>query len=98
MANRTLVRLSTIDNPYNPFDQFPEWYAWDVLNEYNSCSLLGRIVVNSDALSPAMQEEATALAIEEIVRENVTGVFIKVTKVVPDQSEHDAELLLSGEG
>lgn len=74
--------LSTIDNPYDPFTQWNEWYAWDVASGYNSCGLLARISSFSLELSEAQQEQALSDAIDEIVKENVLGVSIKVTKNV----------------
>ena len=32
--------LSTADNPWNPFTNFNEWYAFDVVHGYNSCGVL----------------------------------------------------------
>ena len=37
------VMLSTIDNPFNPFDDFDSWFHYDIEKGYNSCSYLARI-------------------------------------------------------
>lgn len=70
--------LTTIDNPYHPFTAFDEWYAWDEAKGYNTSSFLARIVITSDELSEADQELAIHLAIDEIVRENVLGIYKKI--------------------
>lgn len=72
--------LTTVDNPYDPADQFREWLGFDMRKGYGTLDLLGRIVVTGDALSPADQDIARELAIEEIVRENTLGIFKKVVK------------------
>lgn len=74
--------LSTVDNPYNPFTQFEEWYGWDEAHGYHTCALLGRIVRTSDSLSDADNSNAIESAIDEIVTENVSGMHVKV----PDPS------------
>lgn len=74
------ARLSTVDNPHDPFDEYLAWFQYDLSSGYNSPSLLARILVDSDQLSEADQEKANEDAIDEIVRENVNGMFIKVTK------------------
>lgn len=71
--------LTTTDNPYNPFTHYPEWYQWDTEAGYHTASFLARITVTSDDLSEADQDAAIEQAIEEIVRENVLGIYIKAT-------------------
>lgn len=81
-----MCMLTTIDNPYSPFDNYPSWFAFDSRHGYNSSSLLARICMMSNELTPADEAKAIEDAIDEIVRENVTGVFMKVTKEVPVRS------------
>lgn len=73
------VMLSTIDNPWNPFTHYAEWYAFDTSHGYNTPSLLARVVVTSDELSEYDQEQDILRAIDEIVSENVSGMHRKVT-------------------
>lgn len=35
--------LTTIDNPYNPKDEFTKWYQWDTQNGYNTSEYVGRL-------------------------------------------------------
>lgn len=75
----TAYMLTTVDNPFNPFTQFDEWYAFDTLKGYNSCSYLARIAVTSDELSDADNELAINEAIDEILYFDVLGIYQKVT-------------------
>jgi hypothetical protein len=43
--------LTTIDNPFDPFEQFTSWLLFDEEKGYHSCSYLGRIARTSDQLS-----------------------------------------------
>lgn len=72
--------LTTTDNPYNPFTSFQEWYQYDVAAGYHTAAFLARIVRTSDDLSDADQDRAVELAIDEIVRENILGIYKKVTE------------------
>jgi len=72
--------LTTVDNPFNPFTQFDEWYDWDVAHDYNTVAFLGRISKSSQDLSLADQLLAVQDAIDEIITENVSGMWRKVTK------------------
>ena len=82
--------LTTIDNPYNPFTNFDEWNAWDIshgwhfeeggiiANGYCSNQLLANIAVDSPDISYAQSGRAVNDAIDEIVKNNLTGMHIKV--------------------
>jgi len=70
--------VSTVDNPFNPWTQFDEWYAWDEAHGYHTCALLGRVARLSDALSDADESIAIENAIDEIATENVSGMHIKI--------------------
>lgn len=79
--------LTTVDNPFNPFTQFDEWYGFDTSRGYHTSALLARILRTSDDMSEADQSLAIELAIDEIVRENVLGLYRKVDKNNSPQSE-----------
>ena len=76
--------LTTVDNPFNPFTQFDEWYGYDFRQGYNTPSFLARIVRTADGLSEADQDAA----IDEIVTENVLGLYKKVSEpsTIPSSS------------
>ncbi len=75
-------RLTTIDNPHDPFDDYPAWFQYDAWSGYHTPEFLARILVDSYDLSEADQEKANEDAIDEIVRENVLGLYRKVTRNV----------------
>jgi hypothetical protein len=70
--------LTTIDNPYNPFDEFAKWNNYDQSHGYHSSALLGRVIQTSDDLSDADQSMAIKFAIDEIVTENVSGIHTTI--------------------
>jgi len=80
------VMLTTIDNPWNPFTHYDEWLAFDEAQGYYTNGLLARVAVSSDELSSFDQELELSRAINEIVKENVSGMHQKVyqdTVVIP---------------
>lgn len=74
------TKLTTIDNPFDPFIQFDEWFAFDVMKGYNTCSLLARVVYTSDALGEEDQQIAINNGIEDIIKLNPLGIYRKVYK------------------
>lgn len=72
--------LTTVDNPFDPFTQFDEWLSYDHQLGYDTPSLLARLTFSSDELSEADEQLAIQNAIDEIVSENVSGMFRKVSR------------------
>ena len=81
-----VAMLTTTDNPYDPFDQYDLWYAMDAQLGYNSPSYLARVAIVTEDLGPEIYHQHIEDAIDEIVEENITGNYIKVTRDV-DLSE-----------
>lgn len=77
--------LTTVDNPFDPFTEYDAWYAFDTRRGYQSCSLLARIINTSPELSDADQAKATENAIDEIVFENVNGLYRKVVREIEEE-------------
>lgn len=71
--------ITTVDNPFNPFEQPDEWYAWDVSHGYYSRELLARIARVSDDMSDSDIELITSQAIDDIIRLDLTNRYRKVS-------------------
>ena len=74
------IMLSTIDNPYDPFDDFKNWFLFDVQNGYNSCAYLARIARTSDQLTEKENFEEIEKAIDEIIELDFMNVYVKLKK------------------
>ena len=81
--------LTTIDNPFNPFKQFDEWFAFDIEQGYNTCALLARVCSLSDELSDEQINSLIDNSIDEIVDNDLTNKYIKCyedTKILVNSS------------
>lgn len=72
--------LTTIDNPYNPFDNFQSWFLFDCEKGYNSCAYLARIARTSDAFSDAENRQEIERAIDEIIKFDFQNIYKKVSE------------------
>ena len=72
--------LTTVDNPFSPFTRFEEWLQYDITMGYNTAAFLDRIAKVSDDLPEPDQALAIQNAIDEIVQENVSGMWRKVSR------------------
>ena len=77
--------LTTIDNEWDPFDNFSEWYSRDLelarqQNRRPACGYLAIIMANSDDVSENEFNQVMNDAIDEIVELDLSGTFKKVTR------------------
>ena len=75
--------LTTIDNPFNPFDDFTSWFLFDVQKGYNSCGYLAIIARTSEQLSDEEYNSEIERAIDEIIKYDFMNIYKKVTKPQP---------------
>lgn len=74
------VFLTTVDNPYNPFDDFTSWFLFDMEKGYNSCERLARIAQTTDEMSEEETEIETERAIDEIIKYDFLNIYTKTSK------------------
>ena len=72
------VGLTTVDNPYDPFEQFTSWFLFDEEKGYHSTSYLGRIARTSDELSDEENNLEVERAIDEIIKYDFRNIYRKV--------------------
>ncbi len=78
----TVCALTTIDNPFDPIDDYDKWYAFDVSHGYNSSEYLARVASTSQYLTAEQNENEIELAIDEILELNPLPIYKKVKKEI----------------
>ena len=74
--------LTTFDNPFDPFEQFTDWFMFDVEKGYNTCSYIARIAKLTDDMSDQEVNDEIERAIDEIIQYDFMNIYKKVTKAV----------------
>ncbi len=60
-------KLTTTDNPWNPYTNYEEWLQFDLLHGYNCNAYLARMAHCSDELTDEQNAEEINRAIDKIV-------------------------------
>ena len=74
--------LSTIDNPFNPFEDYSSWLMFDKEKGYDSAERLMRIAKLTDVMTQKEENEEIERAIDEIIKYDILNVYIKVSKTL----------------
>ena len=74
--------LTTIDNPFDPFEQFTSWFLFDEEKGYQSCSRLARVAKLSDDMTQKEIDEETERAIDEIIKYDLLDIYKKISKPI----------------
>ena len=68
--------LTTIDNPFNPKENYKAWNLWDIDNGYNTASYLARILQNFKMVDDEWTQESIDKAQNIIIDNDMLGVYL----------------------
>ena len=72
--------ITTIDNPFNPFDDFNNWFLFDIEKGYYTCSKLARLTNNSDGMTQKEEIDDVERAIERLIEIDPLDIYVKIEK------------------
>lgn len=72
--------LTTVDNPFDPFDDYKSWLSFDKEHNYNSSERLMRIANLTDDMTMIEEEKEIERAIDEIIRYDILNIYQKVER------------------
>lgn len=71
--------ITTVDNPYDPFDDFVSWHLFDIEKGYNSLSKLARLAEDlKDDQSDQEQQQIIENAVDLLVSIDPLDIYKKV--------------------
>lgn len=79
--------LTTVDNPFDPFEQFDDWYSFDKEKGYDSSERLDRIANFTDDMTDVEINTETERAIDEIIFHDFLDIYKKVSKELKEVDE-----------
>lgn len=82
------VHITTVDNPFNPFEDFASWYDFDMEKGYCSCQRVARLANITDDMSEVEIENETERATRRLVEIDPLDIFqLYIIKVKNDEDE-----------
>lgn len=72
--------ITTIDNPYDYFTDFVNWFMFDTEKGYNTCSYLARIAEVTDSMSQPEINEEIGRAVDEMIKYDFMNIYKKIYK------------------
>lgn len=76
--------ITTIDNPYNPFEQFTLWDLFDKEKGYYSNQKVARLVNFTDDMTEREMLEENERAIDLLISLDFTNILAKVYRNGPE--------------
>ena len=73
-------KLTTHDNPFDPFEQFDAWHLFDKEKGYDCCERLARVLHVEDDFTQKEIDLAIEEAIDVIIELDFTNTYKKVTR------------------
>lgn len=80
----TEVMITTVDNPFDPFEDFDNWFQFDTEKGYYTSSRLCRIASFEDDMTEKEQFEELERAIDRLIEIDPLNMYKKVTKEIKD--------------
>lgn len=77
--------LTTIDNPYDPYEQFEQWYQFDTDHGYNSSGLLMRLAETSSQFTDNENAYEIECAIDKIIANDPLNIYKKLKITIKDE-------------
>lgn len=74
------VSITTIDNPYDPFEDFISWYMFDIEKGYYTCSKLARLTNTSEEMTTKEEKAEIERAIDRLIELDPLDIYKKVEK------------------
>ena len=74
------VCITTIDNPFDPFDDYVSWHMFDTEQGYYTHNKIGRLVDTKEGMTEKEEIAEIERAIDRLIEIDPLDIYIKVTR------------------
>ena len=72
--------ITTLDNPFDYFEEFTSWNSFDVEKGYNTCSYVARLVELTDDMTQKEENEEVERIIDSIILNDPRPIYKKIRR------------------
>lgn len=72
------ITATTIDNPFNPFEDFISWLMYDTEKGYYTSNKLARLTNFEEGMTEEEESKAVEKGVNELISIDPLGIYIKV--------------------
>lgn len=76
------VNITTIDNPFDPFEDFKSWFQYDIEKGYYTSSKLARLANTRSDMSEKEEIEEIERAIDRLIEIDPLAIYVKLTREI----------------
>lgn len=80
MEGEKIVAITTIDNPYDPVDDFEHWFQFDTDKGYYTSSSIARLTTNKSGMTQEEIDLDTERAIDRLIEIDPLGIYKKIVR------------------
>ena len=74
------VSITTIDNPFNPFDDFTSWFLFDVEKGYYTCNKIARLSKMTEDMTEKEEIEEIERIIDRLIELDPLDIYKKIIR------------------
>ena len=73
-----IALLTTVDNPFDPINEFDEWFKFDAINQYGTLDYLARVARTSSEMTEEEYNREVERAIDQIIANDFMNLYKKI--------------------
>ena len=74
------IHITTIDNPFDPFDDFTSWFMFDIEKGYYTSSKIARLAKTTNDMTEKEEIEEIERATDRLIEIDPLDIYIKLIR------------------
>lgn len=75
------IHITTIDNPFDPFEDFESWFSFDCEKGYYTCSRLARLANIEENMTEEEEDKEIERVTDRLIQLDPLDIYKKIIKI-----------------